>query len=77
MSTMRWLCKTCGVISTVEGMLSAPNPFIEDDMIYGCPKCRAIESFVGACDVQECPRKGTIGTPTPSGYMRTCAEHAP
>lgn len=73
----RWMCRECGAVSVVAGMLTAPNPFRPDDTIHGCPDCAGIDCFDLLCDEPDCERPTTCGTPTANGYRGTCGLHVP
>lgn len=60
-----------------EEILCAPNPFVAGDTLYACPVCKAVGSIVVACDEPDCWGAATCGTPTKSGYRRTCWKHVP
>lgn len=67
----------CGWQGTDAGMLHAPNPFEPESEITGCPGCKDIHTLTEACDEPGCWRDASVGTPTPTGYRRTCFTHAP
>lgn len=69
-------CEECGWRGTHDKLLLGKSPF-EDAEIRGCPKCKAIESHHEACDEPGCWEHATCGTPTPTGYRRTCGKHIP
>jgi hypothetical protein len=74
----RWRCQECGDICRWDEMLTAPNPFDADaGPIYGCRRCKCIDSFVGVCDEAGCSREASCGAPSDDGYRRTCWEHSP
>jgi hypothetical protein len=58
-------------------VLKAPNPFLPEEEIWGCPECKAVNTIVAVCDEPGCWAETSCGTPTPSGYRRTCGKHAP
>ncbi len=70
----RWLCIECSEV-VVHGVWDdVPDP--GSDRIWPvCRSCRAPESFVAAC--WKCDRRSSMGTPTVSGYVNSCGEHAP
>src|SRR5574343_1782521 len=72
---LRWLCNSCDWIGSDAELLRAPNPFDSSDAIVGCPKCKAVEDVVNACDEPRCDREATCGFPDPGGYRRTCGSH--
>ena len=72
----RWRCSDCNWIGNDGELLSAPNPFYPDDTILGCPNCKQIGEFIELCDEPGCDRPATCGSPTPSGYRRTCFDHS-
>lgn len=73
----KWLCTECD--KTCSEPLTAPNPFDPEDQIHGCPHCKSAQSLVGACQVGDCDRQATMGTPGAHGfrYICTCSQHAP
>lgn len=74
------VCQDCHWRGVEGQVLSAPNPFAEDEVeqISGCPECRAVESMNVACDEPDCWRPVSCGTPVPGGkYRSTCYDHAP
>ena len=71
----RYKCDTCGAMFDGTHMLTAKNPFDENDMIYGCPSCAAVNDFTHLCDVADCPNPATGGHSTPEGYLFHCHEH--
>lgn len=73
---MRVVCKECDWMGNETDLLIGTNPF-EDYRIYGCPKCRSIDSTYITCDEPGCRNPVTCGTPTPNGYRSTCGKHAP
>ena len=79
MTEAHWLCPLCYQSFPTTDALKADHPFQAGEQLLGCPKCRAAcdESFQLVCDVMDCKRPVTRGTPTPRGYRRTCGEHAP
>ena len=74
MNDTRWLCQSCDWAGTDEELLRAPSPF-DGEIIVGCPKCKAVEDIVSACDEPGCDRPSTCGFPVPGGYRRTCGKH--
>jgi len=72
-----FICTECGHKIAVFELLIAPSPFNPADTITGCPKCLCAGDFPGACDEPLCNQISTMGTPTPSGYRRTCYQHRP
>lgn len=67
----------CGWCGSPDDVLIAKHPFMPDGTVYGCPKCKEIETFAAACDEPDCWKKVTCGTSTPSGYRSTCSKHRP
>jgi hypothetical protein len=77
MSADRWMCQSCDWIGGGAELLRAPNPFDPEENISGCPKCKAVEDIVSACDEPGCRREGSSGWPDgDGGYRRTCYEHS-
>ena len=75
--TDRFICSVCKVHLKSDEFLEAPHPFESGETLYGCPKCKSLNSEIGVCDEQNCWKPSTCGTPTPKGYRRTCGEHVP
>ena len=73
----RFKCRECSTDFDEGEILLARNPFDETEMITGCPKCKAPDSFELLCDVEGCKRPATCGTPTEQGYRQTCGLHLP
>ena len=71
----RYKCSECGTVRTDRFILKSPNPFDEAEEIWGCPKCRSIDSFQQMCDEPDCIEIATCGWPSPHGYRLTCGEH--
>jgi len=71
-----WKCEVCGKICTSDEILKADHPFDECEFIYGCPKCRDIDTFQMICEHEGCERVSTCGFPTKDGYKNLCGEHA-
>ena len=69
------LCQECGWFGHNEDVLAAENPFDKDEMVYGCPKCKSVDSVISACDAPGCWKKVTCGWPHPDGYRNTCSDH--
>lgn len=77
MSTDRVFCDSCGWRGLQSEMLTAPNPFDADETVNGCPNCKSVDTLITTCDEPGCWRETSCGTPTPTGYRRTCGQHAP
>lgn len=58
-------------------ILQGKNPFDDEDIVNGCPKCKSIDSIVCVCDEKDCWNPVTCGAPTPEGYRNTCGKHRP
>lgn len=75
---MRYKCNECDYVCDESELLSAPNPFIPDDIITGCPRCKLAEVMQGACDEPGCNDFATCGTLTNDNeYRVTCGKHWP
>jgi hypothetical protein len=57
-------------------VLRALDPFNEGCALIACPKCRE-QTIRTCCDEPDCWEQDTCGTPTPTGYRRTCGRHQP
>jgi hypothetical protein len=75
----RVLCSDyrCRWHGTRAEVLRAPSPFDAEQMLNGCPKCKAVDTIVTACDEPDCWEPVSCGTPTPTGYRNTCGKHFP
>ena len=72
------VCSCCDWTGDADELLSAPNPFLDDDTMLACPSCRVVTSTVlCACDEPGCWQPATCGVPTPGGYRSTCGKHVP
>ena len=69
----KWLCRQCNWTGTE--LLHAPNPFMLEEEIFGCPSCKDVTDIFGACDADGCARESTTGVPTDDGYKRFCSKH--
>lgn len=70
-------CTECGWCGDAAEVLNNQNPFDPGDTIVGCPKCKSVNTMRTVCDEPDCWEPDTCGTPTPTGYRRTCHEHKP
>ncbi len=68
--------RRCGWRGTLDDVLRGKSPF-DDEVLIGCPKCKTVDNMIEACDEPGCWKAATCGTPTPSGYRRTCGDHWP
>lgn len=73
----RYICNDCGRRIENREVLDAPNPFDKAITIFGCPKCKCVNTLRTVCDEPGCWEPDTCGTPTPQGYRRTCEKHTP
>lgn len=67
----------CNWRGVEDEILTAPNPFMEAEVITACPKCKEVYSVTQACDEPHCWEFASCGTPTETGYRRTCGAHMP
>lgn len=74
--TPNWVCTECGSVYMESEILVALNPFQLWEAIYGCPACRELNSFAECCDEEGCETPSAAGWNSPSGYRRTCNQHA-
>jgi hypothetical protein len=65
----------CGWRGQQSQTLSAPHPFISDEIICACPKCRDIGTIRTVCDEPGCWEFTSCGFPTKDGYRMTCHKH--
>ncbi len=70
-------CAHCSWCGTSADVLRSTSPFDQKEELWGCPKCKSVNTLYLVCDEQGCCEYSTIGTPTPAGYRTTCAEHCP
>ena len=70
-------CSQCDKHLMTDELLTHPNPFDLDDVIYGCPNCKSIDCFEKICDEDGCEDVASGGHPTSSGYRITCFVHTP
>jgi hypothetical protein len=77
--TTRQVCdgRNCNWHGTSDEVLRAPHPFDPGEEVWGCPKCKSIDSLYLACDEPGCWKPVSCGTPTPTGYRSTCGQHRP
>ncbi len=69
----KFLCRECSWVG--DEYLKAPNPFDKNDSLAGCPKCLDVNTLVGVCEIENCNKEATCGTPTDKGYVRCCGKH--
>ena len=69
-------CNKCGHKCSADDLLKGFNPFSGYNLL-GCPECYALDDYTVACEVDDCWKKATCGTPTNEGYKQTCGEHKP
>lgn len=68
--------RRCDWRGKIDDLLSAPNPFDKDDILYACPKCKSIDTAELECEIEGCTMEASCGTPTADlGYIRCCAKH--
>ena len=75
----KWICEECGHVSFDEDVLTAPNPFNDRVRVSGCPHCKSVEPFVGACMYEGCEQPSSGGHPGGYGYRYfwACWKHSP
>lgn len=71
---MKVICEQCGWHGTTDQLLVGSSPF-EDATVYGCPKCKAIDSTKTGCDEPGCMEFGTCGATFNGEYRFTCGKH--
>ena len=77
MSSDRVRCDECDWTGRINDQLKAANPFDHEDAVYGCPQCKGVDQFTMLCEVEDCYREATCGTPKDDHYWQTCGRHAP
>jgi hypothetical protein len=79
MATVKFRCLECSWCGPEAKVLTAPNPFADDDgeTMLGCPECREANQMHRACDAEGCTHNATVGCPIPGGYSWTCYDHRP
>lgn len=71
-----WICTECGWIGKEDKVLTAPNPFVKSETLWGCPECNIIDHFDWCCEIPGCREKVTCGTPMQGyKYRWVCREH--
>jgi hypothetical protein len=68
----RLICTQCHAIVHETAVLQARSPFCRD-IIYGCPDCKAIDSFMLTC--HECDKVAYAGWRDATGQNYCCKEH--
>ena len=71
------ICLECEWRGSYGELLVAKHPFDSEDNVTGCPNCKSLDSCRMCCDEKDCFVVATCGTPTDSGYRRTCGDHVP
>lgn len=71
------VCESCGWKGRYSQVLRGINPFDTEDHIVGCPCCKDVNPFRGACDEPDCWDHISVGMPAPDGYRQTCSKHQP
>lgn len=57
-------------------LLRGENPFDKDEFIFGCPKCKGINTDLAACEIENCWEEVSCGYSTKEGtYIQTCRKH--
>lgn len=77
MTMTRYICEDCGWRGTEDQLLHAPSPFDAADTLDGCPHCLQVDTCRATCEEPDCWNPSTCGTPTATGYRRTCSMHVP
>lgn len=72
---MRYACTECDWRGPKDAILKAPNPFAQQEILWGCPNCHSVQDMREICMQEGCENEATCGTPTPDGYKRLCGEH--
>lgn len=75
MKDIYYKCESCFDVFEGSKLLEAVSPFDPVNMIYGCPKCKDINTFIQVCDEPHCKNVATCGTPTEQGYRHVCGNH--
>lgn len=70
-------CRECYWTGKDAEALKAANPFRVDELTYGCPECREINSLIKVCDEPSCRRDASCGFMQSNGaYRQTCSKHS-
>ena len=79
MATKQVCCNiSCGWVGSSDDVFRATNPFNpKGKELWGCPKCKEVNSLVLACDEPGCCSPGVNGYSTAAGWRVTCPEHTP
>jgi hypothetical protein len=74
-----WICEDCDTIFDWDAALCATDPFDSDSIVYGCPECKNTFGALctSICDEPKCKKRVCCGTPTSTGYRKTCSDHKP
>jgi DNA-directed RNA polymerase subunit RPC12/RpoP len=71
-----YICRDCGRIFKDHEVLRGRNPFDSNAEITGCPRCKAIDRLVAACDYEGCQTPATCSWYDGDGKNRvTCSLH--
>lgn len=68
-------CDECGLVCTKGDWLLAKNPFDASEILTGCKRCHAINSFDMVCDEEGCEKIAGCGWPSGDVYRHTCSDH--
>ena len=71
----QYVCGWCKTLVEEKDILTAPSPFLPEDILQGCPHCRLTNLLKVKCDNVDCNNPATCGTTTAKGYFYTCDEH--
>ena len=71
----KYICRDCRFIVNRENILTAPHPFIQGGFVSGCPRCRAVDSFMFACKVEGCEELPVTSIKEGDEYNFYCHKH--
>ena len=70
-------CFACDWTCLRAEVLIAENPFIKNQLLTACPRCREINVIIDVCDEPRCWEIKKYFTATKDGGRRTCEKHRP
>lgn len=72
-------CRVCLWVGMWRDILRAPHPWDEDDILVGCPDCKAVNTVYEACGVDSCYDPFYVthypGGPGPKSGITLCERH--
>lgn len=70
-------CSECAARVPHMEALQAPDPFDEGEILFGCPRCRSVNTLEVACIADGCHAPTAMGVPGRGGYryVYLCIAH--